>query len=379
MSDRCLPILVHKFYKDRWVTSHVAEHKGADEWATKVAAQDILLSGLKDFVYKSDGERSIVALKHEVVRKLRRDVGPIGVQFEGSGVGESQGNAVVERAIWEIESMTRTLVHAAQNFHDVKLELTHPVRIFAVEYSAQFLNRAQRAVKDNRTAYELRKGRPYKRKLPPFAEAVMYLRVAEKRMRQKFEDRWNTGIYLCLVERSNMVLVGTPNGVVKVNCIKRLPMNQAKDPELLKSIRGYPWRLTPGDVQNEPGEVPTPWSPASRSCRRMSCHRVCRESGRQKLHPGGCTSGETLSCGSTASRRAAEAVWLQKLATRPRTTRRRADGASNLPWRQMMLNERGSRRINERVRRLEPPDSHELGVLRTSQSVRRLSMTTMRT
>ena len=45
-----------------------------------MAAQDILLSGLKDFVYKSDGERSIVALKHEVVRKLRRDVGPIGVQ-----------------------------------------------------------------------------------------------------------------------------------------------------------------------------------------------------------------------------------------------------------------------------------------------------------
>ena len=238
------------------MTSHVVEHKGVDEWATKVAAQDILLSGLKDFVYKSDGERSIVALKHEVVRKLRRDVGPIGVQFEESGVGESQGNAVVERAIWEIESMTRTLVHAAQDFHDVKLELTHPVRIFAFEYSSQLLNRAQRAVKDNRTAYELRKGRPYKRELPPFAEAVMYLRVAEKRMRQKFEDRWNTGIYLGLVERSNMVLVGTPNGVVKVNCIKRLPMNQARDPELLKSIRGYPWRLTPGDVQNEPGEVP---------------------------------------------------------------------------------------------------------------------------
>ena len=42
------------------------------------------------------------------------------------------------------------------------------------------------------------------------------------------------------------------------------------------------------------------------------------------MHPGGCTSGETLSCGSTASRRAAEAVWLPRLATRPRTTRRRA-------------------------------------------------------
>ena len=33
ISDSCLSIL-----KDRWVTSHVVEHKGADEWATKVAA-----------------------------------------------------------------------------------------------------------------------------------------------------------------------------------------------------------------------------------------------------------------------------------------------------------------------------------------------------
>ena len=56
------------------MTSHVVEHKGAVEWATKVAARDILLSSLKDFVFESDGERSIVALKHEVVRKLRRAI-----------------------------------------------------------------------------------------------------------------------------------------------------------------------------------------------------------------------------------------------------------------------------------------------------------------
>ena len=69
MSDKCLPILVHKFYKDRWVMSHVGEHRGADEWAAKVATHDILFSGLQEFVYKSDGERSTVALKHEVAMK----------------------------------------------------------------------------------------------------------------------------------------------------------------------------------------------------------------------------------------------------------------------------------------------------------------------
>ena len=99
MSDKCLPILVHKFYKDSWATSHVVEHKGADQWAAKVATHDILLSGLTEFVYKSDGKRSIVTLTNAVARRLRRDAGWI-VQFEESGVGESQGNAVVERAIW---------------------------------------------------------------------------------------------------------------------------------------------------------------------------------------------------------------------------------------------------------------------------------------
>ena len=91
MSDRCLPILVSKFYNDRWVTSHVVEHKGADEWRWRHRTSFSAVARIS--VYKSDGERSIVALKHEVVRKLRRDVGPIGVQFEESGVGESQGNA----------------------------------------------------------------------------------------------------------------------------------------------------------------------------------------------------------------------------------------------------------------------------------------------
>ena len=61
---------------------------------------------------------------------------------------------VVERAMWNIVSMTVTLVHAAWEFPDVKLELTHRVRIFAVEHPAQPKSRAQRAVKDNRTAYE---------------------------------------------------------------------------------------------------------------------------------------------------------------------------------------------------------------------------------
>eukprot|EP00973_Karenia_brevis_P086229 11958761-Karenia_brevis.AAC.1 len=66
----------------------------------------------------------------------------------------------------------------------------------------------------------------------------MYLSVAEKKVRRKFEDRRHTGIYLGLVERSNMVMVGTTQGARKVNCIRRLPPQQASDKELLLGITG---------------------------------------------------------------------------------------------------------------------------------------------
>ena len=265
ISSKCLPILVHKFYSDRWVTSHVVPRKGIDEWAMKASAFDLEASGLQEFIYKSDGESAMVALKGATVRALRERAGD--VKMEESGVGESAQNGVVERAIWEVEPMTRTLCHAVQESHGVKLELTHPVRVWAVECSSQLLNLGQRSLKDNRTAYELRRGKPFRWKLPAFAEAVMLLRVADQRRRMKFEDRWFTGIYLGLVERSNMVLIGTPQGVVKVNCMKALPPAQAKDPELVKSTTvasstRATWRCRS-------------WWPRSRWRRRLSSRDRC--------------------------------------------------------------------------------------------------------
>ena len=49
MSNKCLRVLVHKFYRDRWVTSHVVPRKGADQWASKMVSHDLKLSGLQSF------------------------------------------------------------------------------------------------------------------------------------------------------------------------------------------------------------------------------------------------------------------------------------------------------------------------------------------
>ena len=191
--------------------------------------------------------------------------------------------------------------------------------------------------------YEVRKAHHK----PPFAKAVMCLRVAD----------------LGLVERSNVVLVGTPNGVVKVHCIKRLPKRR-KTREFLKSIRGYTWRLSPGDVQNEPGEVPImvasglvgpqdelpPLLPREREAEGVFRRAYIRR--HVELRKYGFTQG-CRGCMAAETGRAPE--------NHSETCRQRIESA-------MGANEfeRARVEVNRRAREEAPPDRHELAALRTS-------------
>ena len=63
------------------------------------------------------------------------------VQFEESGVGENQGNAAVE---WTIsgDRVDDKDVRARSPRISVKFEVRYLVRVFAVEYSAQFVKKS---------------------------------------------------------------------------------------------------------------------------------------------------------------------------------------------------------------------------------------------
>ena len=125
-------------------------------------------------------------------KNLRATVAPVDVIFEESGAAKSQQHAIVERAIWEVQSTARSLAHACQAHHRVKLPLTHGED--ATEYAAKLLNRSQRTAKDNRTAYELTRRKPCRRKLQEIGESAMYMQIATTRHRRSYEDRRDTGI-----------------------------------------------------------------------------------------------------------------------------------------------------------------------------------------
>jgi hypothetical protein len=81
----------------------------------------------------------------------------------------------------------------------------------------------------------------------------MYLKIALNKRRRKYDDRFGTGIFVGLIERSNELRLLTPGGVIKVNNVKRLPPSQRRDPELLKVVKGLPWCLTPSGKEGEAG------------------------------------------------------------------------------------------------------------------------------
>ena len=65
-----LPIIVHKFPGDHWLTSHPIRRKGFDAWAVETCGRDLFEWGVVDFIYKSDQEVGILAFKTHVVAKL---------------------------------------------------------------------------------------------------------------------------------------------------------------------------------------------------------------------------------------------------------------------------------------------------------------------
>ena len=186
-------------------------------------AQDIIHAGHGKFIFKSDGEHSLVVVKKAAVSEVRRTGWDVTVTPEESPVGDSQKNGYVERAIWEVQSFTRVLVHKAVELHNAKFHAAHPLVAWNIRYSSQLLNRFQRSGDDGRTAFERRKGRPYRRRLPEFGELVMFLTVADGKHRRKLDERFHAGMYVGLVDRTDEVIVLTKGGYYKANTIRRLP------------------------------------------------------------------------------------------------------------------------------------------------------------
>jgi hypothetical protein len=114
---------VGRFTRDIWLLTHPLPVKGAAHpWIIKKLTEDVQMSGLVQIMIKTDQEPAILDLKRVLIKQLKETAGVTIIEAmpEESPVQASQSNAVVERAVWEMQSTTRSLVAYAEWVHNTK-------------------------------------------------------------------------------------------------------------------------------------------------------------------------------------------------------------------------------------------------------------------
>ena len=250
--DGASPILVLRSGRDRWTSAEVYPSKGVQNvWCAKRLAAELGQVPWTRFTLKSDQEPAIMALKTAAARLVQAATGK-EVVLEESPVSDSSANGLAENAVKEVKGVIRSLRWAFDELHGIKLDVQSPVLPWMVRHAGSMMSRARRG-RDGRTAFELRKGRPYRRRLPAFGEKVMYLKAGKQKSR--LEDRWLEGLFLGVQDRSDEVVVGTRDGVYKARTVRRLDPVQRRDAALAREMRGLPWEPIPGEP-SEGGEIP---------------------------------------------------------------------------------------------------------------------------
>ena len=191
---------------------------------------------------KSDQEPSIVDVLREVAA---RRTAPYGTGIEHSAVGESDTNATIERAIQDVEGQLRTLRAALEEKVQQKIRLDHPIVPWMVRHSAALITRC-RVRPNGRTPLEMMKGHKTHSKITEFGEIILFKIPKTKFNPGKFEDRWDTGVYVGFDIRSMETLVATPAGVFKVLDFKRRPLQERWSAGIIGGIAGSPKQPVPG-------------------------------------------------------------------------------------------------------------------------------------
>ena len=99
-----------------------------------------------------------------------------------------------------------------------------------------------------RTAHEEALDSEWKGDLCIFGESVLFREAARytgqmvgNRVRKKADLQWHRGVYLGRAEQTNEHIVGSKEGIFMTRNVRRLPVDQRRDPEGVRSMVGVPW------------------------------------------------------------------------------------------------------------------------------------------
>ena len=241
-----MPMLAVKDHTARGIFAEVVPRKGEDQAVVRRLRSIIDFLGYKRLLFKSDQEAAILALK----RRVSEEMPQVEFLMEESPVGDSRANGTIEVAVREVGRLVRTLKDAVEFKCKVQIPSTHPILTWLVKHASAILTRYQ-VGKDGRTAWELTRGKPYRRKMLPFAEMVEYIPTKKSGERMhKLDARTRPGIFVGVQDRTDELIIMTETGMTKARTVYRKPAEERYNKDLLLKVKGTPWDPQPQDQDN---------------------------------------------------------------------------------------------------------------------------------
>ena len=125
----------------------------------------------EELIFKSDGERSIVAVREALAKYHGGKITP-----ELSPKGESSSNGRVEEAGKTVRGLVKVLKDQMEFKTYMTIESSDVIMQWLVRWSAMLYSRYKTGA-DGKTAYQRQKGKPCRMEVIPFGEMVMYKKL----------------------------------------------------------------------------------------------------------------------------------------------------------------------------------------------------------
>jgi hypothetical protein len=187
VAKRGAPILVLYDNVLELMAATYVNEKGVNPRSVAVLKSFFDKLGHKKVTFRSDQERSIMALREEVKRHTW-----VQIVDEKSKAYDSQSNGTIENVVQVFEKQFRTLRDALESRLGSRINSRHPCVSFLVEHSANTVNR-YRVGQDGRTGYRKWKGKNFNVEIPEFGEKIFYL-PRKCDIVDKSVPRWSYGI-----------------------------------------------------------------------------------------------------------------------------------------------------------------------------------------
>ena len=242
--DKGMPIMVVKDRDSGWLSARVVPKKGKHVYTMKEMSRLIDWLGYRRIILKTDQEPAIMEFK-----QCGKSERPEEIMFEESPTYDSRANAEVERAIHTVQGQVRTLKDALEAGYGCELKPEDHIVPWMVMHAGSLISRYHKG-QDALTAFRRLRGKEFRADVCEFGECVWYMKPGMVG-KDKFDRRWEDGLWLGVVNESGENIIGTREGCVKVRAVKRKPIQDRWDKDWMHAIQGVAWEVIPGHPERE--------------------------------------------------------------------------------------------------------------------------------